>query len=202
MSAKKGLIRWLSAFVAFDMVVLGGLLVQQLRAASIDPQMVTGALMSLLTPPLLLLLTAILSSDVKATLVFWKVRHALPGHRAFSKYVLGDARINATALYERIGEFPIEPRSQQTEWYRLYRQHRDDDAVLDANQRFLLFRDLATVSALLAIGVPIALKLFGLQVAMVPASAVFAAQYLLSAIAAQQAGIRLVRTVLAIESAS
>jgi hypothetical protein len=200
MPAKKGLLGWLSAFVGFDMVVLGGLLVPQLRASMVDPQMVTGALTSLLTPPLLLLLTAVLPPDFKASLVFWRVRHALPGHRAFSKYLNGDARIDVAALERRIGTFPAEPDAQNAEWFRIYRLHRNDDAVLDANRRFLLFRDLAAVSLLLAVGVPVALKLVGLEIAMGPAGAVFAVQYVLGAVAAQQAGIRLVRTVLAIES--
>lgn len=202
MSAKKGLLAWLSAFVAFDMVVLGGLLVPQLRTGALDPQMVTRALTSLLTPPLLLLLTALLPPDIKASLAFWRVRHALPGHRAFSLYLGGDARIDAAALERRIGPFPSEPAAQNAEWYRVYRLHRNDEAVLDANRRFLLFRDLATVSLLLAVAVPIALKLTGWEVAMGPSGAMFAVQYLLSAVAAQQAGIRFVRTVLAIESAS
>lgn len=202
MFVKKGLLAWLSAFVAFDMVVLGSLLIPQLRTSAIDPEMVTGALTSLVTPPLLLLLTALLSPDIKASLIFWRARHALPGHRAFSQYLQGDARIDAVALERRIGPLPIAPAAQNAEWYRIYRQHRNDDAVLDANRRFLLFRDLATVSLLLAVGVPAALKLTGWEIAMGPASAVFAVQYLLSAVAARQAGIRFVRTVLAIESAS
>lgn len=202
MSAKKGLLGWLSAFIGFDMVILGGLLVPQLRTSAIDSQMVTGALTSLLTPPLLLLLSALFSPDLKASLIFWRVRHALPGHRAFTRYVDGDARIDVAALEQRIGAFPTAPVAQNAEWYRIYRLHRNDDAVLDANRRFLLFRDLATVSLLLAVGVPIALKLAGLGIAIGPAGAVFVVQYLLSSIAAQQAGIRFVRTVLAIESAS
>lgn len=202
MSAKSGLLAWLSAFVAFDMVVLGSLLVPQLRTSALAPEMVTGALTSLLTPPLLLLLTALLSPDIKASLTFWRTRYALPGHRAFSRYLQGDARIDAVALERRIGPFPVAPAAQNAEWYRIYRQHRNDDAVLDANRRFLLFRDLATVSLLLAVGVPAALKLTGWEIAMGPAGAVFVVQYLLSAVAAQQAGIRFVRTVLAIESAS
>jgi hypothetical protein len=202
MSAKKGLLGWLSAFVGFDMVVLGGLLIPQLRTSVVEPQMVTGALTSLLTPPLLLLLSALMSPDFKASLTFWRTRYALPGHRAFSLYVHGDARIDVAALERRIGPFPSSPVAQNAEWYLIYRLHRNDDAVLDANRRFLLFRDLATVSVLLAVGVPIALKLAGWEIAMAPAGAVFAVQYVLSSIAAQQAGIRFVRTVLAIESTS
>jgi hypothetical protein len=202
MSGKKGLLSWLSAFVGFDVVVLGALLVPQLRASSLDPQMVTGVITSLLTPPLLLLLSALFSPNFKASLVFWRVQHALPGHFAFSHYVNDDTRIDVAALRRRIDPFPSDPAAQNSAWYRIYRLHRNDEAVLDANRRFLLFRDLATISALLAIGVPTILKLAGWGIAVAPTGAVFAVQYLLSAIAAQQAGIRLVRTVLAIESAS
>ncbi|MCR6496304.1 hypothetical protein LJB71_08775 [Thermomonas sp. S9] len=200
MSAKQGLLRWLSAFIAFDLVVLGALLAPQLHASGITPGTVTGALASVLTAPALLLLTSLLSADIKAALVFWRPRHALPGHQAFSKHVHSDTRIDVVALEQRVGPFPVDPAEQQAKWYKLYRAHKDDNAVLDANRRYLLFRDLATVSAFSALGVPVALKLTGFAVAAAPAGAVFALQYILAAVAAQQAGIRLIKTVLAIES--
>lgn len=200
MSAKKGLMGWLSAFVAFDMVILGSLLAPHFQVSDIDSGTITRAIASMLAPPALLLLTSILSPDMKACLVFWRVRYALPGHRAFSKYIEGDSRIDAGALEKKIGAFPNDPAAQNSEWYRIYRAHRTEDAVLDANRRYLLFRDLATLSAFLVVVVPLTLKFVGLSTAFGPAAAVFAVQYVLSAIAAQQAGIRFVRTVLAIES--
>lgn len=200
MAAKKGLLAWLSAFVAFDMVILAALLTAHGDAVTSEPQLVTGMLGTFLTPPALLLLNALLSPDLKAALVFWRPRHALPGHRAFSKYAKGDPRIDVAALLGRLGDFPAEPVAQNVLWYRLYRHHREDASVLDANRRFLLFRDLATLSFLLAIVVPIVMKWLGMGATVAPAAAVFAVQYLIALVAAQQAGIRLVRTVLAIES--
>ena len=202
MSAKKGLLPWLGAFVALDMVILGALLVPFWQDLRMDPQNVTGMLSSLLVPPAVLLLTTLFSADLKASLAFWRPRHALPGHRAFSKYLEGDSRINQGALRNRLGDFPTEPVAQNTLWYRLYRQHRDDPAVLDANKRFLLFRDLATLSFLLALVTPALLKIMALPMAMAPAAAIFAIQYVLACVCAQQSGIRFVRTVLAIESST
>jgi hypothetical protein len=173
MSAKKGLIGWLSAFVAFDMVVMGSLLAPRLPTG-VDVAIVTRALASLLAPPALLLLSSILSPDIKASLAFWRLGHALPGHRAFSKYVFEDGRIDVAALERRIGLFPSEPAAQNAEWYRIYRSHRAEEAVLDANRRYLLFRDLAAVSALLMVVVPLVLCWAGPRTAVIPAAAVFA----------------------------
>lgn len=201
MTAKKGLLAWVSAFVAFDVVVIGLLLTTQLQFTSIEPRLVINLLSALITPPLLLLISSLLSADVKAALVFWRARFALPGHRAFSKYVYEDARIDMDSLRSSINPFPEDPSSQNREWYRIYRRLKDEFAVLDANRHYLLFRDLAAVSIFLALGIPLVLWTAGFYGAIRPSAAIFTVQYILSCIAAQQNGVRLVKTVLAIESA-
>ncbi|MDC8639436.1 hypothetical protein [Xanthomonas hortorum] len=200
MTAKKGNLSWLSAFIAFDVAILLAVLAPQLRLIATEPEVVARAASSLLAPPALLLLSSLIPNHVKASLVFWRGKFALPGHRAFSHHAYGDPRIDTANLSARISPYPVEATEQNSTWYRIYRSHRDDAAVLDANRRFLLFRDLAVVSILLAVLLPIVVWLLGLRPAIIPTLIVFVAQYAFSAIAARQAGERLVTTVLAIES--
>lgn len=202
MTAKKGNLSWLSAFVAFDVAILCAVLAPQLRLIATDPEVVAKAASSLLAPPVLLLLSSLVPNQAKASLVFWGGGFSLPGHRAFSHYVHGDPRIDLAKIRTRISPYPVEAREQNSTWYEIYRTHRDEAAVLDANRHFLLFRDLAVVSILLAALLPFVVWVLGLRSAMLPTLIVFVSQYVLSAIAARQAGIRLVKNVLAIESTS
>jgi len=51
MTAKKGNLSWLSAFVAFDMAILLAVLAPQLRLIVTEPEVVARAASSLLAPP-------------------------------------------------------------------------------------------------------------------------------------------------------
>src|SRR6266487_2852396 len=46
---------------------------------------------------------ALISSDSKARLVFFRWKHALPGHRAFSKYAQSDPRVDMTRVRRALG---------------------------------------------------------------------------------------------------
>jgi hypothetical protein len=97
------------------------------------------------------LLNSQLSPNAKARVVFLKWADPLPACRAFSYYVPSDPRIDASALGRTIGEFPETPRDQNGLWYRLYRAVAEEPSVSDSHQQFLLWRDSATLVALLAI---------------------------------------------------
>lgn len=81
--------------------------------------------------------------EVKLALVFWRVKNALPGCRAFSNYAVGNPRIDLRRLKEAVGgEFPTDPETQNRTWYRLYQQVRDSASIEDAHKEYLLFRDI------------------------------------------------------------
>ncbi len=152
-----------------------------------------------IAPVVVLLLTSLLSSDFKATLVFWRLRDVLPGHRAFSVYAQKDPRVDVGRLRAAIGEFPESPREQNALWYRLFKKTDSDPEIAQAHRYFLLFRDLAALSLLLGIGAPGALYVLGTGAnAIWLAVALFSAQYLATAIAARLHGVRLVCNVLAL----
>lgn len=200
MSAKKGLLKWLGAFVAFDIVVLGAILAPQLLSTPTIGLRITGGLTTFLAPPVLLLLNTLVPQDLKHVLVFWRLRDVLPAHRAFTIYVPGDPRIDSAALKARVGEFPTDPRDQQNLWFRLYQKHKTELSAVDAHRPFLIFRDLAALSFLLAILAPVLLWALGFSIATWSTLAVFAGQYILAALASRQAARRFVCTVLSLES--
>lgn len=200
MSAKQGLLKWLGAFVAFDIVVISALLAPQLLSTPEFGARITGALTAFLAPPVLLLLNTLMPQDFKYVLVFWRVRDVLPAHRAFTLYVPGDPRIDSAALRARVGVFPTDPRDQQTLWFRLYQKYKSEPSVVDAHRPFLIFRDLAALSFLLAILVTVMLYALGFSIAAWSTLTVFAGQYVLAALASRQAARRFVCTVLSLES--
>lgn len=202
MSAKQGLLKWLGAFVAFDIVVISALLAPQLLGTPAVGARIAGALTALLAPPVLLLLNTLVPQDFKHILVFWRLRDVLPAHRAFTLYVNGDPRIDAAALKARIGEFPLDPRDQQNLWFRIYQRYKTDLSVVDAHRPFLIFRDLAALSFLLAVIVPVVLYGLAFSIAAWSTLAVFSGQYFLATLASRQAARRFVCTVLSLESHS
>lgn len=144
------------------------------------------------------------SAEAKATLVYWRWRDALPGHRAFSQHAAQDSRINLDRLRRTFkGAFPEAPAEQNAAWYKLYKSVRNDVMVLDANRVFLLLRDYASLSALFVV-------IFGLGGFVLMGSKLVAAeyvgalvlQYLIVRTAAANAGVRLVTNVLALKTAS
>ncbi len=150
---------------------------------------------------IVLLLTSLLPSDAKAVLVFWRLRDALPGHRAFTEHAGADARVNVDALRRNVGAFPGAPKEQNALWYKLFKKVESDPAVAHANKHYLLFRDLAVLSLVLGIIVAGALLVMGMAAELaLAAAAFFMVQYAATAIAARNEGTALVRNVLALHS--
>ena len=152
-------------------------------------------------PMIAVFLNDLLPSNAKASVVFWRFKDALPGHRAFSKHANADPRIDIAALKNRIGEFPQNPRDQNSCWYQLFQKYQTNVIVSDSHKRFLLFRDSSSLTLLILV---IAWKAFALSGAPSALQAVvvggLAVQFIWLAISARNTGIRLVQNVLALES--
>lgn len=147
-------------------------------------------------------LKTILPLKTIESLIFWRRNHALPGHRAFTKYA-NDSRVDATALKRRIGKFPTQPIDQNSCWYRLLQKHKLNTIISNAHKQFLFFRNSVSLTLLLLIvalgasilsDAPRSFKatLIGLLVL----------KLFLLIIAAKNTGIRLVQNVLSLESVS
>ncbi len=156
-----------------------------------------------IAPVVVLLLTSLIPSDVKAMLVYWRVKDVLPGSRAFSRYARRDERIDLDALKAKVGEFPRSGKDQNALWYRLFKERDNEPEVSEAHRLFLLFRDLAALSVLLGLVAPVVLVLLGASLtAVATAAAIFGAQYVACAVAARFHGVRMVCNVLALHAAA
>jgi hypothetical protein len=162
---------------------------------------VRGILLAAVGPLIAVFLNDLLPSSFKATIVFWRIKDALPGHRAFSDHAKTDPRIDLTALKQKFGELPQSPREQNTRWYKLFQNHQSNVIVGDAHKRFLLFRDSSSLTLLILViaggaaalsSVPV-----GVQAMLIGGVGV---QFLWLAVSARNTGIRLVQNVLALES--
>lgn len=144
------------------------------------------------------------SAELKAMIVYWRWKNALPGHRAFSKYVDRDSRIDRGRLLRTYkGAFPAEAAEQNAAWYKLYKGVRNDVMILDANRVFLLLRYYAALSFLsILIFGPAAFLLIETRIVAVQYVGVLVLQYMIVRVAAANAGIRLVTNVLALKTAS
>lgn len=201
-SLKSGNFRWLCSLAIVDVLaisifvfpeIVGGATLTQITAAR--------AAMTIALPMIVLLLSALLSPNIKASLVYWKGRAALPGHEAFTRHGPSDTRIDMGALRKNVGVIPSLAADQNVLWYKLYKKVDSEVSVIEAHRTFLLFRDMASVSALLVFLVPAGLYLNGTTATVLwSAAALFSVQYLVAAVAARNSGIRFVTNVLAIHS--
>jgi hypothetical protein len=127
LKAENGKAIWL--LVSVDIVVLvlmltGFAITQASFSELAQSALVRGLLFAAAGPLIALFLNDLLPSNTKASIVFWRFKDALPGHRAFSEHAEADPRIDMAALKKRIGEFPQSPRDQNSCWYRLYQKHQ------------------------------------------------------------------------------
>jgi hypothetical protein len=144
----------------------------------------------------------LLSVQAKARLVFWRWHDPLPGNRAFSHYVHLDPRIDVAALKSKVGPFPTKQNAQNALWYKFYKSVENDPRVLHVHRLFLLTRDYAGIASMLLIilgGIGlVAMQTYKTELIYAAALLV---QFIASAVAARNYGIRFVNTVLALKAA-
>lgn len=194
--------KWLVMLAGLDIVVVLVFLAPELiSGASWGTVAVARSLATALLPVVVLLLTGVLSHQVKATLVYWRLKDPYPGCEAFTKHGPADARIDMAALKKNVGELPTERAAQNSKWFKLYLKVENEVSVLEAHKAYLLFRDMAAMSLLLAALVPVALYFTRATASVVLASAIwFAVQFLVCCLGARNSGTRFVSNVLAIHS--
>lgn len=151
---------------------------------------------------LTIVINALVPSSIKASIIFFKGKNALPGCRAFSYYAPRDSRIDISSLKEKYGALPSDPSEQNSLWYTIYRKWQEDQALRQTHKTFLFLRDYAIVSIIILLVLGATLLVFS------PATIVrllvvlgFVIQAVITLVAAHVQGVRLVTTVLSIESA-
>jgi hypothetical protein len=151
-------------------------------------------------PLILFVLNGLLAPDLKAIIVFWKLKNVLPGCRAFSKLGRKDFRVDMNKLVVNNGQLPSDSKTQNELWYRLYKINKDDLAIQLSHGKFLLGRDLTSMSFLFLIFVGLPFLIIG----KVPFNFIYffflLIIYLILMIVARNHGNRFVTNVLAVES--
>lgn len=152
-----------------------------------------------LTITLTTVVNALISSDNKARLVFVRWKHALPRHRAFSKYAQSDPRVDVARVKRALGnEMPSDPEQENRIWYRWLKVTEKLPAVEQSHRDFLLLRDYTALSALFLFGFGLAAWFIveSIQARLLYALALLA-QFVIVRHAAATVGARFVCTVLA-----
>lgn len=147
------------------------------------------------------IIEALVSRDVKATLVFWRITNPWPASEAFSKHVHDDVRIDVPSLEVKLGPFPVGAEEQNRVWYRLFRQRDHEETVRNVHREFLLLRDLCVIAFLFVPVCVVAMLLYGVStLSIFLGAAAYLVEYLLIRVAAKRRGVEFVQTVLAVEA--
>lgn len=195
--------RLIWTFFSFNVVLYYVLTISQfgkLADFEIDSFLSVKGVWILLVPLILFILNGIVSSDLKATLCFWKMKNPLPACRAFSKYVEKDDRINKAALQTKYGTFPTIPKEQNALWYKIYKSHQENSVVKKSHKDFLLGRDLCSISFLFLIFGGISMLIILKNNIKLLYVSYLVIQYFIIVIVTQNHGKRFVCNVLAIET--
>lgn len=104
-----------------------------------------------LAPLIAFILTNVIDANIKAILVFWRIKSPLPGTRAFSIIAPKDPRIDMNILRKKIKEIPSDPIEQNKTWYKIYKQVEDKISVISSQKNYLLARDISFLSFLFLI---------------------------------------------------
>jgi hypothetical protein len=93
--------------------------------------------------------SCLLPTDIKNSLVFLRLKCALPGHR-FIKLSRADSRIDFELLKHRVADFDVldnNPLRQNQYWYKeIYRPIANELEVASVHKSYLLYRDAAAIS--------------------------------------------------------
>ncbi len=101
-------------------------------------------------------LNGVLSSDLKAKLVFWRTTYVYPGFRVFTELSSKDSRIDKAELERKYGILPTIPKNQNQLWYKMYKKFEFHPMIFASHRNFLLSRDLTGFSFLFVLTYPIA----------------------------------------------
>lgn len=194
--------KWLVMLASLDVVIVLLFVAPEfIKDASWGTVAVMRGLVTALLPVIVLLLTGLLSHEVKARLVYWKWANPYPGCAAFSRHGPADDRIDMVALKKNVGDLPSEAAEQNKKWFKLYKLVGDDKAVVEAHKLYLMYRDMATMSLPLVVMVPLGLWLGSAPPSTLWTTALmFAIQFVVCCLGARNSGTRFVCNVLSIHS--
>jgi hypothetical protein len=98
-----------------------------------------------------MLVQDLIPKPIKEFLIFLRLKHRLPGHRAFTELYVGDPKVTRERIPDIKFLIKQPPEIQQREFYRLYREVADVRSVSHYSQRYIAWRDLSTLLIVLSI---------------------------------------------------
>lgn len=99
----------------------------------------------------ILVLNFVIPVDIKNVIIFWRLKNPLPGCRVFTELICKDPRVDIKELENKYGEFPTDPREQNTLWYKIYKDRQNEQIVLSSHGKWLLFREIASIALIFAL---------------------------------------------------
>ena len=186
--------------ILISLVVCGSIDLQHMTTVMKIITSKDGVWISLL-PILGVVLNGLLPSNVKAMIVYTRFKRALPGHRVFSKLGKADSRINLERIATKYGKLPRNPIEQNKLWYDIYKKHQDKHVIQDSHKKFLLMRDIASLSLIIwLVSVIVFIIFYTLKIVVIFYLIFGAIQFLVTMISARNYGNRFTCNVLAEES--
>lgn len=150
-----------------------------------------------------LLLLGLVPPNWRDRLLHWRWNDPLPGSRAFSEIGPECGKVDMRRLRKKYGPLPRAGERQNSLFYRIYRDHRDELGVLDAHGRYLAARDIGTITALLMIVLPwLSWWASGDGPVSIAYGVSLFVVYALCVVAAKNYSLRMVQNVLAVASSA
>jgi hypothetical protein len=148
----------------------------------------------------LFLINGLLPADVKAILVFWRIKNPLPGSRAFSVHGPKDPRVDLTKLASLYGPLPTTAKEQNLLWYKLYKINKMDISVSTSHKQYLLARDVTSMAAIFIIGLGFPALFWGKYPYNWQYILILLVEFILFALVGRNYGKQFVTNVLAVEA--
>jgi hypothetical protein len=150
-----------------------------------------------------IVLLGLVPSGLRDRLIHWRWRHPLPGARAFTKFGPADPRVDMSKLEKIYGPLPTDPDQQGALFYRIYSTNATRVGVLDAHKSYLAVRDIGTINFVLFVLLPPS-AFWAIDDVVRPGvyAVTLFLSYVLTSLAAQVYGARLVENTLAAASGS
>jgi hypothetical protein len=148
-----------------------------------------------------IVLLGLVPSRLRDRLIHWRWRHPLPGAQAFTKFGPADPRVDMDKLESIYGPLPTDPKQQGALFYRIYSANAARAGVLDAHKSYLAARDIGTINLLMFVLLSPPAYWATEDLLRTGAYAVtLLLSYVLTSLAAQAYGARLVENTLAAAS--
>lgn len=141
----------------------------------------------------------LITGRFKALLVFWDWSQTFPIARVFTRYLPKNNNMDSAAQDGCVSRLPRNPTEQEALWLRLYDRHKNNPAVRDIRNDFLLAQELTWLSFVVLVFFGVGSLIIGKSTLQTLAYPTFLlVQYVTASIAARSLGIRFSGDVLAV----